>query len=381
MPDAAQFGQYRRTSSRRFSGDDMRALLFAFLGLAFAVPASADCLRPDVEHARLALEAALPREDLATDVKARESAAIAAMKTRLKAYVAATAACGAGDLKALETLLAAGAPQLRFDVRRLGPDMIGIEASFGIQCGSDTLLAVFARKDGIWRPVLQLQSAPYKEVSGAWDMFDYALSSPDKTGHWFAVTKTVAPWCSSTWSSIRYAVWRPGRAKASFQAVDSIWWGNEDYGRLALGANGFTLRFHAESIDGGRHNREWVRHFSVAGDKVVRTAPFANNPLDFVEEWIQSAWADAHGWTAPAIAPMVKEVHTMFHAKPYGEFQSIRRCPGGAVEIEVAPSQTDGSLFFQVTGTKDFRLTGLANAADPRCAGKNLYDPDKPLWP
>jgi hypothetical protein len=359
----------------------MRALLFAFLGLAFAAPAAADCLRPDVEHARLALEAALPKEDMATDVNARESAAIAAMKTRLKAYVAATVRCGAGDPKLLETLLAAAAPQLRFDVRRLGPALIGVTASFGIQCGSDTLLAVFAPKDGIWLPVLQLQSAPYKKVSGAWDMFDYALSPPDKTGHWFVVTKTVAPWCSSTWSSIRYGVWRPGRAKASFQATDPIWWGNEDYGRLALGTNDFTLRFHAESIDDGRHNREWVRHFAIDGGKVMRIAPFADSPQDFVEEWVQSDWKQARAWTAPAIQALVKDVQAEFHAKPYGNYKSIRRCGGDTVEIEVEPAGTTGSLFFQVAGAKDFRLVGLANAADPRCAGKNLFDPNKPAWP
>ncbi|MBV9992791.1 MAG: hypothetical protein JOZ72_16040 [Alphaproteobacteria bacterium] len=363
----------------------MRILPLGFLAFLFASPAAADCLRPVVEPARLALEAAQPKQDMATDVTPREAAAIAAMKTRLRTYVAATAACGGDDPKVLQTVLASGAPKLDFAVRRFAPDLVAIAARFSIQCGNDTMLSVFRHG----HEVLHAQSAPYKTIAGAWDMFDYALSPPDKTGQWFAVTKTVAPWCSSTWSEIRYAVWRPGRAEALFKASDFMWWGNEDYGRLTVNANDFTLRFHSSSIDDGRHDREWVRHFAVQGGKVVRVAPFANGAMDFVEEWIQSDWKDARAWTAPAILALVKDVHQVFHAKPFGEFQSVRRCPGGALEIEVNPAQTTGSLFFQVTGQatgqatgtpKDFRLTGLANAADPRCAGKNLFDPEKPDW-
>jgi len=355
----------------------MRWLLLAFLAVVFAVPASAKCVQPDIAPARQALEVSLPKDEMETGVGAREAAAIAAMKTKLSAYVAATAACGTGDPNVLRTLLASGAPKLDFIVRRFAPDLIAITASFPIQCGQDAMLSVFRHG----REVLHAESASYKTIGGAWDFFGYELSPPDKNGQWFAVTKTIAPWCSSTWSTIRYAVWRPGRATALFHGEDGMWWGGEDYGRLKIGANDFTLRFHSNSVDGGRHNREWVRHFSVNGDKVVRTAPFADNAMDFVEEWIQSDWTTARAWTAPAIVALVDDVHAKFHAKPYGEYKSVRRCGGDRLEVEIEPDGADSSLFFQVSGAKDFRLTGLANAADPKCLGKNLFDPDKPKWP
>ena len=353
----------------------MRILPLGLLVFLFVAPAAADCLRPVVEPTRLALDAALPKADMATDVGAREAAAIALMKTRLRMYLAATAACGTEDPKALQTMLAGAAPKLDFTVRRFAPDLVAITASFPIQCGQDTMLSVFRHG----REVLHAQSAPYKTIAGAWDMFGYEIAPPDKAGQWFAVTKTIAPWCSSTWSEIRYAVWRPGRAPALFQASDTIWWGNEDYGRLSVGAKDFTLRFHSSSIDDGRHDREWVRHFEVMGDKVVRVVPFANTAMDFVEEWIRSDWKAARGWTAPAVAPLVREVHTRFHAKPYGGFQSVRRCAGDTLEIAVEPGGAASSLFFQVTGTGDYQLTGLANT--PRCTGKSIFDPDKPNWP
>jgi hypothetical protein len=203
-------------------------------------------------------------------------------------------------------------------------------------------------------------------------MFGYEVSPPDKAGKRFVVTRTVAGWCSSTWSTIRYALWRPGHDAPLFQGSDPVWWGGEDYGRLTLGASDFEIRFHSGSVDSGRHNREWVRHFALKGDTAVRVAPVADSVQDFVEEWIQSDWKDARGWTAPALVPAVRAVHAKFHANPYGEYKSIRRCGGDTMEIELNPSGTDDSLFFQVRGTRDFRLTGLANAA--RCGGKNLYE-------
>lgn len=363
----------------------MRRALAAIVFAIVASPALADpCSKPDVERTGAAVEAArtaildsLPKRDLDPRIPSRSRKAIAAMQHRLHAYLAAALGCSA-DAKALEKTLRWSTPGLRFEARSPREGLMAVTAGFDVGCGGDTVLAIFARRDGGWRDVLYAHSKPYKEVSGAWGAFDYAVSAPDEGGQWFVAAKTVAPWCSSTWSTIRYSVLRPGAAAAIFAAEDSIWWGNDDFGRLKAGRDDFELRFHAESIDGGVHNREWVRHFAVRGDKVARIAPFADTPRDFVEEWIQSSWQDAAGWTAPALAPQVKAVHARFHAEPHGEYQSIRRCGEGAEQIEIQPTAADGSLFFEVSGSRDFVLTGLSNTADPRCAGKDLYDPDKP---
>ncbi len=305
-----------------------------------------------------ALEASLPKHEMETDVSPKERAAIAAMKSKLRAYVAATMAC---DAMPLDKALKSGAPKIDFAVKHIAPDLVAVTATLGIQCGQDTMLSLFRQG----REVLHAQSAPYKTIVGAWDMFDYAVAPPNKTGQWFAVTKTVAPWCSSTWSEVRYAAWRPDRAAPIFSAEDPIWWGGDDLGRMTVGAGDFTLRFHAQSIDDGRHNREWVRHFTVSGDKVVRTAPFANSARDFVEEWIQSDWKIAAPWTASTLGADVRAVHAKFHDKPYGEFGKVARCGNDMTEFQVTPSGADGSLFFQVAGSRDFKLVGLSNT--PRC--------------
>lgn len=363
----------------------MRRIVMAALFALVALPALADsCSKPDVEHAAAQVEASrtaildsLPKRDLDPGIPKRSRKAIAALQRRLRAYIAAAILC-ADDAKALEKKLRWGAPALTVAVRRPRPELIAVTAGFNVGCGADTVLAIFTREDGVWREALYVHSKPYKEVSGAWDSFDYKLSPPDDAGHWFVVTRTVAPWCSSTWSSIRYAVLRPGAAAPIFEAEDPIWWGDEDFGRLKVGRDDFELRFHAQSIDTDLLSREWVRHFSVLGDRVVRIAPFADTPRDFLEEWMQSNWAQARNWTAPALAPLVKELHDKLFASPYAEYQSIRSCGGEALQIEIRPSETGASLFFTVSGTRDFVLSGASEAPDPRCTGADLYDPDKP---
>ncbi len=280
----------------------MRRALAAIVFAIVASPALADpCSKPDVERTGAAVEAArtaildsLPKRDLDPRIPSRSRKAIAAMQHRLHAYLAAALGCSA-DAKALEKTLRWSTPGLRFEARSPREGLMAVTAGFDVGCGGDTVLAIFARRDGGWRDVLYAHSKPYKEVSGAWGAFDYAVSAPDEGGQWFVAAKTVAPWCSSTWSTIRYSVLRPGAAAAIFAAEDSIWWGNDDFGRLKAGRDDFELRFHAESIDGGVHNREWVRHFAVRGDKVARIAPFADTPRDFVEEWIQSSWQGRSG--------------------------------------------------------------------------------------
>src|SRR5262249_29215074 len=154
---------------------------------------------------------------------------------------------------------------------------------------------------------------PYKEVSGAFGSFDFAISPADGARRWFVVAKSVKPWCSSTWSTIRYAALRPSPGRLSprvlYAAEDVIWWGSEDLGEIAAGPADFTVRFHAGSMDLGIHSRVWLRHFAVHGDVVRRIPPVAVSARDFADEWINSPWQDAASWTAPERRPRLAALH------------------------------------------------------------------------
>jgi hypothetical protein len=385
----------------------MRRVLIPLLLIAF-VPLAAraqSCSSSETRQTASAMDAAradlhaLPLGDgMVTEETPRAQAAIAAMKARIGTFLSAYMRCALEGVAAesaeagLSRLGHAGGPeperpdadyyglQLGFAVRRAAPDLAAVTANFNIECGSDTVLAIFAWRDGAWREVLRDQAAPYKTVAGAFDSFGYAISPPDAAGHWFVVATSVAPWCSSNWSEIRYAVLRPSPdtivPRTIFSAQDSIFREDQD-GKLSVGVGNFDLRFPAESVDNAVFTRERVRHFSVVGDAVRRIAPLADRPNDFAEEWITAPWAEAQHWTARGAD--LENLHArLTRNKVNLEYMSIRKC-GALTQIEFQPYDSDTQRYFLlVSGERDFVLENAATAADPRCHGKNLYDPDHP---
>ncbi len=254
---------------------------------------------------------------------------------------------------------------------------LAIVAHIPIVCGSDAMLFVFERDGTTWRSRMRWRSPPYKDVSGAFESFDYKVAPPDEHGGWYVLAKSIKPWCSSTWSSIRYAVLRPSAdaAKIVYQAEDSIWWGGDDFGTIVAKPHAFDVRFHAGSIDTGVHNRVWIRHFTIDGDNVRRVQPVALTPRDFVDEWIQSGWAQAAAWSSPNDTTLANW-HERLRGKdaPFHDFQSVRACSGTAhgFEVAVADPDTDTRYYLRVEGGGGFTLTGVATKADVRCRGKDL---------
>jgi hypothetical protein len=237
---------------------------------------------------------------------------------------------------------------LKFEVRAPQAGLIAIVARFGIECGEDAMLMIFERRGNAWIETLLTTSAPYKTVGGGWWTFDYGISPRDKNGHWFVATKNVAPWCSSTWSEIRYAVLKPGadaaRPKTLFSKSDSIWWGTDLTGDLKVDGTGFDLRWRAESMDDGVHNREWIAHYRIDGERVYRTAPVAENPRDFADEWVRLDWADAKHWTA-VVAYGLKKLHDDLHRRH--AFDS----PSGAAKMATTPRSKSSPHSAQTTAT------------------------------
>jgi hypothetical protein len=389
-------------------------LLSAAATLMLAGAAHADpCSQQDVTRAATwaldanrSLSALRVSEDKQTDVSAEGRKAIAAIKDRLHDYTAAAMRCQSGKIAAADlkktladfadvklpegratkkpdTGEASYGGELAFDVRAFSSDIVGIVARFGIACGDDAMLMIFERRGNAWVETLRTRSAPYKTVAGGWGSFDYGVSPRDKDGRWFVVTKTVAPWCSSTWSEIRYAVQRPGpdaaRPKTLLSKSDSIWW-SDNAGALKVDAKGFDLRWRAESMDDGVHNREWIAHYMVEDNRAYRTAPIAESPRDFADEWLRLDWKDAKNWTAVAYYGL-RPLHDRLQKIHGFEYVAIRYCRDGMhTEVEVEPilGADDRHVFFEVGTYPLLLMADVSYAAHPSCKGPNLYNPGHP---
>lgn len=280
--------------------------------------------------------------------------------------------------------------ELWFEVRATrDPKLISIRADFSIECGGDTVLFVFAPDGDSWREVLRWQSKPYDTVAGGTMAFDYGISPQDEAHGWYVVVHNIAPWCSSTWSSIRYQVLRPTaeplQPKVILSNSDFMWWGNEDYGKVVVGKNEFDLRFHSNSIDGGVHNRIFIRHYSVLGDTVRRTQLVAVSPRDFVDEWIVSPWEEASRWSEKSSLTHLQQAHKMMSPNKKGthallEYDSIYRCSDGKRyqvglgEMSEPKFDNKKSVYFFVKGDEPFTMVGVSEVPDPKCGGANLLE-------
>lgn len=250
--------------------------------------------------------------------------------------------------------------------------LLGVVTDFDIPCGVDAQWQLFAKSADGWSEALRWTAPRYDRVDGAWWSFQGVVSPRDGDGRWTAAAKHVRPWCSSTWSSIDYAVMRPGeraeRPQVLLSGNDSLWWGGEDMGRLSLDTRHFELRFHAASIDPGVHNREFIRRFDLTATPPRRVPPLADSARDFVDEWLISPWSQARHWTAPSAAMDMQRLHEQWQQRRKDgllEFAPTRRCSDSAVEVTV--QSDDGAGYFAVGGGANFRLYRVSDKPNEKC--------------
>jgi hypothetical protein len=353
-----------------------------------------------VEQSRRLLLAVHVSEDDATRVPAAAQRGLVAYKDQIGGLVDAYMACAPADVSPTRIardlsrfVHASDKPisnsqvvnvygdQLGFAAKYHGQDLIGIVATFDVACGDDAMLLIYRRDGDGWRESLRWQSNGYDTVAGGLWSFDYAISPPDSAGHWFVAVKSVAPWCNSTWSEIRYALLRPGETASAPKTIgkgsDSIWWGTEDMGTLSVTKDSADFRFHAESIDDGVHDRVWIRHFRVAGDSVARIQPVAVSPRDFVDEWIVAPWAQAKDWSRKDRMTLLHAAHEIAQGEKKDEgfeFSAAQKCSDAPdhYQITLAPMDESKPSYFQLRGTGAFTMLSVDRAPAKACAGRNI---------
>jgi hypothetical protein len=340
--------------------------------------------------------------------------AIGQMKDRLNRLVVAYMACvstiGRVDPERIQRDLSALAHAFKLPNRRYGkedlpkdfgkygyelwfevhvatdaPSLIGITASFDVPCAYDTVLWIFSQTHSNWQRVLQWQSKPYKEISGAFWKFLYGISPPDKVGNWFVVTSYLNGWCTSNWTMINYDVLRPSAGSPTPRAIlsksESIWRGSGDFGNLTVSERYFELRYRAQSIDPGVHNRVFVRRYAIEGDTARRIPPVAISPQDFTDEWAVSSWRDASAWSAKANLQNMRSMHERVSELLSDDSSSDRtyigvwRCSSSAGAFQVGFCFGDkGAFYFRIESKPAFTMMNVKNMPDSDCAGRNLTD-------
>ena len=254
---------------------------------------------------------------------------------------------------------------------------LALVTKLSLPCGSDSWLQVFTFRDGGWSEALRWQSPSYRSISAAFDSFQYELSPIDAEGHWFVATAHLAPWCSSTWSTIFYNALSPRKTSIQplelFKGSDPIWWGGTEIDELSVDGQTVRLRFEGNSVDEERFTRVVLRNFKISGNSVKRIGPIAETSQDFLEEWIASPWKTVADWSSAQELQNLRRVHEnieLTRHRGYLEFGSTIGCAAANVsEIEVVlHGVAEKSVYFSVRNDGGYLLAKASTHHDDSCS-------------
>ncbi len=236
-------------------------------------------------------------------------------------------------------------------------DLVAVVTDLSNPCGDDASLFLFRRDAGGWHLVLDREKNDYEEVSGAAGMFQFRVSPPDEHGSRLVATADVAPWCTSSWHSLRWDLFRINRGWSDPETVATGTEGIhiEDEIDMAVTPDTFSLNYVGSSIDPARVMRDYHRHYQItAGNRLERVEPIAASPLEFVEEWLLTQYGDSDD-------------------SPRGEFHHAAHCSDGAWQVELwaydaGDPDNDDIIYFVVAEENGrYRMISTGDSAREDC--------------
>jgi hypothetical protein len=279
--------------------------------------------------------------------------------------------------------------------------LLEIDFSFGIECGDDHMLLVYASENGAWNELMRWQAKPLEKISDAFgDLFVSAVlpgPDPGKTRP-FVVVAHGKPWCTSRFSGFNIDVLTPGPKPESPEVA----WHTErpysrgDYeSRLKPSGDAFELRVNAATMDPTVYERNVIYRYRIGErGQVHRVQPIAANARGFVEEWLEAPWNESESFLAPEADPSLKLVYAEYHRsdKSQDEYTShtygpVRACStAGLFQVQInstheriVPGKPGGDsaplqpLYFHVHETRNgYLMVSAPTEPDRACAGQDL---------
>jgi hypothetical protein len=307
-----------------------------------------------------------------------------------------------GDKRYEEWLAFDYGRNLLVSVRALAPNLLTVTFTFHIPCGDDDMLMVFENDRGQWRDRVLWQSAPYKEISGAFgDFFQYAILPGNNLDDWRLVVAHGKPWCSSRFSGFSIDVLAPN-PNDSHPRI--LWHTDRGYSRddfaptLRASGDVFELRIHDDEMifdPANAFERTVIYRYRVDSTNVTRLEPIATTGRGFVEEWLSMPWPEAKDQTLPANDEALQRIHRRYetsYPKDSNIYTSwtagpVRSCSvAGRFQVaftsqrnKIVPGKPGGEqdkpvpYYFQIKQVDNgYEVESASQTSDPACIGPDL---------
>jgi len=269
------------------------------------------------------------------------------------------------------------------------PDLIGVRITLGIACGDDSSLYLFQAQGRDWKLILAWGVDEYGAVSQALGHFAYAVSPPDQGNHWYVLTASINPYCSSVWRTLHFQVMRTGPVATKPAVVFE----HEEIGRwdhpLDVEAHPRWLRVNFmawQKLDSLRNYREHVEEYAIGDEGLKRVAPIAWAPQNFLDEWLDMPWGQAAQWANRAASSSLKQWHDRLGGDARDGYSSevlfVQPCDEGepatrwqiGVSVDTLPKSAPlpKHLYFSVSArAKDLYLVDdVSSRRAPGCPGE-----------
>lgn len=257
-----------------------------------------------------------------------------------------------------------------------------VTASFGIECGEDSMLMLYEWAGWGWRRSLRWQSAPYVEISGAFgDFFKYAVVPGVVPQKIVVVHGTAA--CKPSYSTFKVDVLEKiagGNSAGVWLHMERGYSPGDGEIRLRGTANGFTLRINAPALDANGGDRVVVYRFEIDGRRLSRVAPISTTGRGFVEEWLEMPWDEAVGQTAPETVGKMQRVHSGLAQLDRDASTSVSYTYGpvracavkGQYEVEMDGDKGGPEFFVIRDQPVGYVMVDYGTTHDTRCSGPDL---------
>jgi hypothetical protein len=198
-----------------------------------------------------------------------------------------------------------------FKIRRTGPFLF-VLTSIGEECGYAEAVYAYAQDESQWKRLFDTQVAGKKR-----DLPDYVMdisvepaTDQPSSAAYYILTDSHGDWCSSNWHDVQYQLhfvdlrkhflttMMDTDAYAMTGDMGSLKDGME-YGNFAkLSTHSLSLRFITSSINWRTaHTHPAILNYRLDGMNFHRVQPVAEDPEDFIEEWLISPWNVSSEWT------------------------------------------------------------------------------------
>jgi len=267
------------------------------------------------------------------------------------------------------------------------PLILSVQFTFGINCGTDSVLMLFQSDQGRWKDVLRWRVKSLQGIQDAFGDFFYPFILPGESpGAWRLVAVHGEPWCSSNLSGFAIDVLAPTNNP---DAPKLIAHRTENYFRyeppkLSISSNTFTLHTDVGTGEMEEIVRKGVFRYQLTNDKLQGIQPIATNGRYFVNEWLEMPWDDAIRFSEPSALTALKPAHDLYAARDADpknfvsyNFGPVRSCQDNPKQFQVEQEEgTDGKqlpVYYLIRETGNgYQLLSVEPQSDPHCGGPDL---------